>query len=141
MEAMRCSGLAADEKSSVGVMAGGNIVLPNGLGAADEAVVVGVVPGSGFGRTKLKALLCRGSSLSLLASSICAIVIWPFILCCDAMPPQPPFSFFTDKSCAAAAAAATAAPFKACCCSANKPGKFGKFGMLPPLCCNLANSR
>lgn len=55
IDAMRCSGLAADEKSSVGVIAGGKIELPNGLGAADEAVVVGVVPGSGFGRTKLNA--------------------------------------------------------------------------------------
>lgn len=55
IDAMRCNGLAADEKSSVGVIAGGRMELPNGLGAADEAVVVGVVPGSGLGRTKLNA--------------------------------------------------------------------------------------
>lgn len=74
IDAIRCNGLAFDEKSSVGVIAGGKIELPNGLGAADDAVVVGVVPGSGFGRTILNADdeddEYRASSPSLLRSSV-----------------------------------------------------------------------
>lgn len=54
IDAMRCSGLAATENSSVGVT-GGRIEFPMGLGA-DEAVVVGVEVGSGLGLTMLNAL-------------------------------------------------------------------------------------
>ena len=62
---MRWSGLAATEKSSVGVT-GGKIELLMGLGA-EEAVVVGVEVGSGFGLTMLNALRID-SSKSLVVS-------------------------------------------------------------------------
>lgn len=66
IEAIRCNGLAATENSSVGVT-GGRMELPIGLGA-DDAVVVGVDVGSGFGLTILKALRIESSSSLLVAS-------------------------------------------------------------------------
>ena len=80
IEAMRCNGLAAAEKSSVGVIAGGKIELPSGLGAADDAVVVGVVPGSVLARTILNAdSELRTSSPSFSSEPECC----PFNLCDD----------------------------------------------------------
>uniref|UniRef100_A0A182QAU8 Uncharacterized protein n=1 Tax=Anopheles farauti TaxID=69004 RepID=A0A182QAU8_9DIPT len=67
IDAIRWSGLAATENSSVGAIVGGRILFPIGLGAADEAVVVGVhMPdgSEGFGFTRLNALCFMLSSSS-----------------------------------------------------------------------------
>lgn len=74
MEAMRCKGLADTENSSLGVPTGCRIELLNGLGAAEDVVVlVGVVPGSDFGLTRLNAEDCLFivSSTSRLFSASC----------------------------------------------------------------------
>lgn len=75
IDAILCSGLAEEEKSSLGVIAGGRMELLSGLGAVEgvvAAVVVGAgVPGSCFGRTKLNALEClNASSLALVESLV-----------------------------------------------------------------------